>query len=370
MKVPHLLLVWMNFGPTHLDRLEAVREALAGRYIVRGLELFGKSQTYSWTQVAKAEAGVETLLPGADENSGCWFDVTRALVSVYSSMNRGSIVAVCHYERPEIFLSSCFARLRGCRMVLMNDSKFSDYQRHWTRELIKVLLHLPYQGGVAGSQDTKDYMAFLGINPSRIHIGYDVVSGRRLRALAGKQRSFSDRQHFIVVARLVPKKNYVLLLRSYVVYAKSVERPLPLKILGDGPEESSVRSFLAENGISGLVSLGGFVQSDRVAEEIASARALLLLSTEEQFGLAVAEAVLLETPVIVSDCVGARASLVRQGVNGVVVETDNIRGVAEALRELTESESQWTTMSKSCVEFHDKADVSAFVTAIKEFLDN
>jgi glycosyltransferase involved in cell wall biosynthesis len=106
------------------------------------------------------------------------------------------------------------------------------------------------------------------------------------------------------------------------------------------------------------------LQADRVAEEIAGARALLLLSTEEQFGLAVAESILLDTPVIVSDCVGARSSLVRQGVNGIVVETDNAQAVAGALRELAENEMQWTAMSESCSKYYNKADVSAFVTAI------
>jgi len=364
MTLPHLLLVWMNFGPTHMDRLEAARDAFSGRYHVRGLELFGKSRTYSWTQVEKAEAGVETLLPDMDENNVGWFDVARSLVAAYSRMSRGSLVMVCHYERPEIFISSCFARLRGCRVALMNDSKFSDYRRHWAKELTKVMLHVPYQGGVAGSQETKDYMTFLGVDQNRIHIGYDVVSRRRLRALAGKPKPFSARQHFIVVARLVPKKNYGLVLRSYLAYVNSVERPLPLKILGDGPEETSIKNFLIENDLAGLVSLSGFLQADRVAEEIAGARALLLLSTEEQFGLAVAESILLDTPVIVSDCVGARSSLVRQGVNGIVVETDNAQAVAGALRELAENEMQWTAMSESCSKYYNKADVSAFVTAI------
>ena len=56
--------------------------------------------------------------------------------------------------------------------------------------------------------------------------------------------------------------------------------------------------------------------------------ALILPSTEEQFGFVVLEALALGIPVIVSENVGARDLHVRTGVNGFIFEPDNEKGLA------------------------------------------
>ena len=55
------------------------------------------------------------------------------------------------------------------------------------------------------------------------------------------------------------------------------------------------------------------------------------MSSSEQWGLVINEAVACGVPVIVSEAVGARDTLVRNFVNGFVIEGDNLPGLMRAM---------------------------------------
>jgi hypothetical protein len=64
-------------------------------------------------------------------------------------MGRGSTYFLCHYQDPAIFLLAISLRLLGRRVYTMGCSKFDDYTRKLSRELIKSLMYLPYNGAIA-----------------------------------------------------------------------------------------------------------------------------------------------------------------------------------------------------------------------------
>jgi glycosyltransferase involved in cell wall biosynthesis len=81
-----------------------------------------------------------------------------------------------------------------------------------------------------------------------------------------------------------------------------------------------MRARIAELGLEDRVVFTGFLQEEAVAAAMDRALALVLVSIEEQWGLVVNEAVSLGLPVIVSAQAGASDLLVRNLVNGYVVQ--------------------------------------------------
>ena len=73
------------------------------------------------------------------------------------------------------------------------------------------MLMRPYRGALTASLRSADYLRFLRVDPRRIRLGYDAISLERIRVAAGTAdgaaAAFDDR-YFLVVARLVPKKNH------------------------------------------------------------------------------------------------------------------------------------------------------------------
>jgi glycosyltransferase involved in cell wall biosynthesis len=367
---PCAVFVWENFGPIHLDRISAVARHVVGVPVV-GVEFFEKSSTYAWN--SKSSSGftrIQVFAGRTIDDVGRLSRVWRLLRTLVAT--QGTHFFLCHYERPETFLSALMLRLLGRRVVLMNDSKFDDYPRHLWRELLKYLLYMPYQAAIASGLRSSDYVRFLGIPHRRVHARYntmDVARIRRLGAETSKQIAFADRP-FLIVARLVPKKNLLVTLEAYSQYASSVLRPRRLHIAGGGPLEQDLREAASRLGVTHHVNWHGFVQEDVVYQLMSTSLALLLLSTEEQFGNVVIEAQALRLPVIVSTNVGARDELVRTGVNGFVVEPDNAAGAAFFMHLLSEDEALWQRVSAAADSMVEAGDVARFVEAVKLCLTN
>lgn len=100
--------------------------------------------------------------------------------------------------------------------------------------------------------------------------------------------------YFLYAGRIEPIKGLLLLLQSYLFYSKTVESPLKLKVAGrsiDSVYYEQVLNFISNNQIEDKVNLLGEV--DDVTSLYSNARALIVPSTFEGFGLCMPEAMAL-----------------------------------------------------------------------------
>lgn len=368
--LPHVAFVWDNFGPTHVDRCEAVNRDLSSAKTF-AYEVFDASDVYDWVPEDGTTFRKKTLFPRGSWTSVRSWQVAAAIWKACRG-DRITHAFLCNYDRPGIWLAAILLRLSGCRVFLMADSKFDDKPRSLAKESLKRLFFLPYHGALACGRRSRDYVRFLGIPAHRIATEYDTLSIDRIRRLAGKSPAPGgtafDRRHFTIVARLVPKKNILMALDAYAVYCRSAREPRDLHICGSGPMEADVKARIATLGIGEKVVLHGFVQTEAVAKVLGDTLALILPSVEEQFGLVVIEAQAMGLPVIVSENCGARDELVRAGVNGFVIEPDNPEGLAFFMGALSSDRDLWHRMSQSALDGASKGDVGAFVEGVAQLV--
>ncbi|MBV9064612.1 MAG: glycosyltransferase [Methylobacteriaceae bacterium] len=360
-----LVFVWDNFGPTHLDRCEAVARAYGPAVEVVGLELSASSETYEWTS-GDADAFTKiTLSASPFSRKPAWRQIVLLAREVIR--RRGATFFFCHYEKPAVFASAVLARILGQRAFVMNDSKFDDYARSLWRELLKSLLYAPYAGAIVASRRAAEYVRFLGIKAQSTLGGYNTISVKRVRDLAARGARgvpFSDRD-FIIIARLVEKKNISLALQAFALYrAASSNQSRNLIICGSGPLEFSLRQLARDLGIEARVSFLGFQQSEAVCPLLSDALALILPSTEEQFGLVVAEARALSVPVIISSRCGAADSLVRSGVDGFVIEPDSPESLAYFMGLLGSDEPLWRRLREASEPLARTVDARNFAHSV------
>lgn len=362
-----IAFVWDNFGPTHVDRCEAVAKAFGSSVKVVGLELFSESDTYGWVSETGSSFRKITVFPGGSRSTTSAFTVAARIVSLCRKEGLDQIF-LCHYDYTAILMAAAALRLLGRRVYAMADSKFDDYQRRLWREVAKSAYYLPYQGGISCKGRAGDYMRFLGLPAARIVDGYDTLSIERIRRLAEKPPApggmdYSER-HFTIVARFVPKKNLKMALAAYALYRQQTASPRALHLCGSGPLEAELRAQVSELGLKDSVVFHGFVQTAEIARILADSVALILPSIEEQFGLVTIEAQAMGLPVILSDNCGSRDDLVRSGVNGFVIEPDNPQGLAFFMTMLGEDRDLWTRLSVAASQFAERGDVGRFVDGI------
>jgi len=366
-----IAFVWENFGPYHGDRLEAVGRALSGNYRVVGIEIGGSSVMYDWNKIQQIDGAERvTLFPAVSRNSVRTLTLAKAILRACVYF-RARHIFLCNYNRRETLLVATILRLLGRRVYIMSDSKFDDKPRILWRELLKTAYILPYHGALVAGARNADYLRFLGFKPARIHLGYDAVSIDRIRAYSGTLPApdgtpFEER-HFTIVARLVPKKNIAMAIDAYTRYAKMLGAGArDLYICGSGECEEVLRR--QAESLGDKIKFCGFVQTPEVARILGSTLALILPSTEEQWGLVINEAVAMSLPILCSMNVGARDLLVRSGVNGYIYEPDNPAGLAEYMHELGANVDLWRRQCEASRRLARLADASLFAASVSRMI--
>ncbi|GAA5523461.1 D-inositol-3-phosphate glycosyltransferase [Microbulbifer aestuariivivens] len=139
--------------------------------------------------------------------------------------------------------------------------------------------------------------------------------------------------YFLFVGTIEPRKNLITLLEAYKLYSSDVEYPLPLKICGGkGWGMPELNKKIDELGLSGRVEILGYIDDENMAELYKDARALLMPSLYEGFGLPIVEALSQGTPVLTSNR-GATAEVA--GDAGVLVTPEDAREICGGLELLT-----------------------------------
>ena len=358
--------VWDNFGPMHADRCDSVAKAMAPSREVIGLELFSTSEEYAWNAEEGRHFRKLTLYPGKGWQAVSPFRMAAGIVNACRA-NGVSDIFLCNYDKMGIFLAGMMLRALGKRVYVMSCSKFDDLTRNIWREAVKRFFFLPYQGAIASGNRSRDYMRFMGIQERQIATEYNTLSLTRIRLMAEVEPApggtpFEER-HFTIVARFVPKKNLSMALDAYKLYREMSADPRPLHLCGSGTLEKELRDKVKAHGLGESVIFRGFLQTDGIARTLGTTLALILPSIEEQFGNVVIEAQAVGLPVILSEVCGARDNLVRNGVNGFVVEPDNPAGLAFFMNMLSSDENLWRKQSAKAGEYAELGDVSQFASA-------
>jgi glycosyltransferase involved in cell wall biosynthesis len=128
------------------------------------------------------------------------------------------------------------------------------------------------------------------------------------------------------IGRLDAMKAHDVLLRA-IAQVEGVR----VIILGEGAQRTSLEKLAVELGVSDRMTLLGWVDNPRA--HLSEFDAIALPSRSEGFPLAVVEAMLAARPVVATR-VGSVAEAVIDGETGLLVDKDDVAGLAAALRRL------------------------------------
>jgi 1,2-diacylglycerol 3-alpha-glucosyltransferase len=344
---PAVAVVFHHIGPYHDARLNAAAERLS----VTGLEWSAKAQD-AWGAVAtpvryhKVSLFPEAAAHGPENaklKQAFWVALEQArpdVVAVNGWNNFGSLIG-----------ANCCVR-RGIPMVVMSESSRQDEPRTWWKEAIKRRITDLYSAALVGGRRHVEYLVELGMPAERIFTGYDVVDNDHFAKRAAEIRNskFEIRKkyelpenYFLASARFIEKKNLPRLIRAYGEYRRVSEvrsqkseisrnAAWDLVLLGDGPLKSDLCRLISDLCLNGHVHLPGFKPYGELPVYYALANAFVHVSTTEQWGLVVNEAVASGLPVIVSERSGCAPELV-QG-NGFSFDPFDEKELAERLLEM------------------------------------
>jgi glycosyltransferase involved in cell wall biosynthesis len=138
---------------------------------------------------------------------------------------------------------------------------------------------------------------------------------------------------FFSAGSLDGNKNHKLLIDAF---ARVVSRvPVRLRIAGDGPQRNQLVAQARELGIDAQISFLGVLDKAGMLRELGAADCFALSSRYETFGVVVIEAIAAGLPVVATRCGGPESVI--SADCGIVVESENVDAMAEAMLLMTES---------------------------------
>lgn len=134
------------------------------------------------------------------------------------------------------------------------------------------------------------------------------------------------------VGRLEDQKNYIEMIRAFAMAHEKAER-LSLHIFGAGPMRKDIENFVESIGLQKVIILEGITKDIRTVFE--KSDIYVLFSKGEGYPNALMEALACGVPSISSACpVGGPEDMINDGVNGILVPTNDVTALSDAIIKL------------------------------------
>lgn len=197
---------------------------------------------------------------------------------------------------------------------------------HYTKELLCDF----------GVDAAKVKVVTLGVDPDKWQATADEVAEiKRRYGLQGKQV-------ILTLARLTARKGHDVVLPALAAVFAAYPNAIYV-ITGKGENEANLRQLVQQLGLTQKVIFTGFVPDKEKAALYSACDVYVLLSRQEGiqvegFGITLLEASACGRPVVAGRH-GGVVDAVKDGVTGLLVEPDDVDGVAEATKLLLENEA-------------------------------
>ena len=269
---------------------------------------------------------------------GC-YDLPRLvwrLARLYDRERPDTVLSFMDYPNLVALLARKFSRSKP-RVVLSEQFNVGFAMRHerlWRVKARAVSWLYPQASRIVTVSDgvADDLVTGFGVPRERFKVIHNPVDLEVVRALVEEDVDhpwFTRKEMPVVIAagRLVPQKNYPLLLRAF---ARAAEvHPSRLVILGQGRERDGLEKLAEDLGIEGRVAFLGFQANP--FKYLARSDVFVLSSLWEGVANVLPEAMACGVPVVSTRCPSGPDEVITHGVNGLLVPMEDEAAMTEAI---------------------------------------
>lgn len=171
--------------------------------------------------------------------------------------------------------------------------------------------------------------------------------------------------HLIAVGKLNVNKNQQFLVRV-VAKLKQDGVESDLTLLGSGAREPKLKLLASELGVSGRIHFPGTVDNPEVY--LNKADILVHASHYEAFGLVLLEAMACGKPVVCFN-EGGPAEVAVDGLNGFLVQRDDLSGFTSAVAKLAKDKILYSKLSSNALEFSHRYGLKQYAEKIENLYE-
>ena len=320
----HIAIIWQRFLPYHVARIRRLRERCVELgHRLTAIEVSSHDDSYQLD--FPTSMGVHKHIccfPGSSYHAHTARQIHAKVLAVLTD-EQPDVSFAPATPFPEGMAAAAYRRQSGSRMFMMDDAWEHTDRRGVLVRWVKSLIHSNIDGAFIPAPTHASYYRKLGFPEERILFGVDVVDNDGFSAGAERARAEDTqikvagsllRDYFLFVGRFAPKKGLQTLLPAYARYReRAVGKPAELVVVGGGRGLEEAWQLGAR--VDG-VHFAGAQFGDDLCRYYGCAKALVVPSELDQWGLVINEGLASGLPVIVCTGCGAARTLVAEGENG------------------------------------------------------
>lgn len=357
-----IAILFDNFGPYHLARLEAASRVCT----LLAVQINQRSRDYAWAP-SQGHYGFKSIT--LNQADGClrWSSLfhNRRLIRALANF-APNCVFIPGWSRSYSLAALLWCQTNSVPTVMMSESTEQDSARAACKEWLKTrILRLCCAALVGGSAHAQ-YLGKLGMSHERIFDGYDIVDNEyfhrstkavRLRGKELRAQFGLANQYFLASARFIEKKNLRTLVEAYARYRdetgpsshgtsqSKTGQPWSMVVLGDGPQKRAIEKLISKLRLESCVRLPGFSQYQELPVYYGLASAFVHASMSEPWGLVINEAMASGLPVLVSNRCGCVPELVCEEGNGFSFDPGNVHQLSRLMGRLASAGPELVKLS-------------------------
>ncbi|MDM3860997.1 MAG: glycosyltransferase family 4 protein [Aphanizomenon gracile PMC644.10] len=368
-----IAILFANYGPYHIARLASAYHAGKSRgWNVFGIELARSGEEYPWqTTLNNIPFKLITVSQTYSYEKAPKFLLIQNLLKTLTAI-QPDVLAIAGYSEPAMIAAFIWGKLNKKTLILLSESKEDDAPRQLPKEWLKKQIINNYHAAVVGGKPHQRYLQNLGMTPSSIAGGYDVVNNQvfhpeRIRVLS----SPLNQPYFLTINRFVAKKNIPFILEAYAEYRHQLgDSAWNLVLCGDGELRSQIEAQITQLNLNAHVHLPGFLQETEILPYFAHAKCFIHASRQEQWGLVVNEAMAAGLPVLVSNRCGCYEDLIIEGVNGFGFNPACVPDLVDLMINVTQGKYNLSQISQAALNhINQHFSIDKFGTGILAAID-
>lgn len=169
--------------------------------------------------------------------------------------------------------------------------------------------------------------------------------------------NLEDKRIILYLGRIIERKGLTYLLEAFKIVEDARINAF-LLIAGDGPDRSKCEKIAEDLKIDNILFVGQIEESEKAsyynACDLFVMPSVFYNYSYEPWGLVINEAMALGKPVIATNAVGASTDLIRNNVNGFIVEEKNVTQLYESIRFILSDLSLIRKMGKESRKIFEK----------------
>lgn len=302
------------------------------------------------------------------------FDLTFVDRSIdRSTIDDQGLIQLIRDLNPDMILCSGWmdkGYFRACQQAPRNIIRVLTLDNHWTGGLKQRLAQLAspftirkaFNRAFVPGEVQKQYALKLGFQEQHIRTGFYCADVERFRQFYEQADKDRIPKRFLYLGRYVQHKGIFDMWDAFKRFRKD-HSDWELWCCGTGDQY--------DNRVEGEgIRHFGFIQPDEMLPVLKDTGVYILPSHFEPWGVSVQEMAVAGFPLLVSDAIGAREAFVREGGNGSVFPSGDVKGIEQKMRWMASlSEDELKHMATSSHETGMQHTPAKWVEKLRSFVN-